>query len=146
MTDWPVAEFIEQMKELAANSKDPMTKILALRGYIRMLGLVTDRNKIEVTNDLIAAYKMAERKDEQRLIIGQMGNHGNEKALKFTVKMLKEPGLKGEAEVSAVKICEKMGLKPAKTVTEVLERIISTTSNKTLKKDAEKLLKKARKG
>jgi hypothetical protein len=145
MTDWPGAEFIEQMKELAKKSNDPKTKILALRGYARMIGLADDKSKSEVASELIAAYQMAERKDEQRLIIGLMGDCGNEKTLDFTVGMLDDPRLKGEAEVSAVKICEKMVSRRPELVGPVLKRIINTTSNKTLKKDAEKLLKKVKK-
>lgn len=141
MCEWPGTDFVDIMKDLAYNSTDEKTKILAFRAYVRML-CISDVNNDTAADTLIDAFKKSPRPEERKYVIDAMGNCGNPKALTFVVKMLEEPELKAEAEVSAVSICEKLSSQKAAAVRRVLEDLKNTSQNESVRNRANEILKR----
>ncbi|MHC5156633.1 MAG: hypothetical protein ACYSOZ_00850, partial [Planctomycetota bacterium] len=122
MTDWPGSDFVEEMKAKAQTGPDMKTKILAFRAYVRMLNVsANDQNRSKVVDELIAAFSMAGRADEQKIVISALGEHGTMAALKFVDEKRAEDALKAEAEVSLIQICEKLSERNPAAVKPVLE-------------------------
>jgi len=142
MTDWPGNDFIKEMKYLAENKKDTKTKILAFRAYNRMQAADSGKSDSEVVDELIAAYQMAERPDEQRMVVGVLGGFGSIKTLTFVQKVLENPQFKAEAEVSLVSICEKLAKRDPFAVKSTVQEIKTTTENQSVKKRAQVILDK----
>jgi len=140
MTDWPGNDFIKEMKYLAENEKDTKTKILAFRTYIRMQAADSGKRDSEVVDELITAYQMAERPDEQRMVIGVLGSFDSIKALTFVQKVLNNPQFKAEAEVSLVSISEKLAKRDPFAVKFVMQEIKTTTKNESVKNRAQVIL------
>lgn len=134
MVNWRGDAFIDEVKSLAENEQEEKTKILALRGYIRMLTEHSTMEQSEIVKALIATYPLATRSEEQQLVISAIGNYGNRQALEFVTVALKESALKAEAELSAVSICEKIATRDYASVKDILEQIDTQTTNKLLKK------------
>lgn len=143
MAQWPGNDFMKEMKALARSDKDAKTKILAFRAYIRMVDAsATDENRPKTVDTLIGAFTMAQRPDEQKIVISTLGNYGHRRALIFVKKTLDEPALKAEAEVSLIKISEKLLSQNPSAVRSVLQNLKETSENKSIQKQAEELLGK----
>lgn len=143
MTDWPGDDFIREMKTIAQSDIDTKTKILAFRAYIRMLEDSADKNRQQKVDELIAAYSLAERPDEQKIVIGVLGHYGDTRALNFVKDKLNDPALKAEAQVSLLQICEKLLTRNPSAVKPVLQNLKEDAgSNESVKKNAEELLQK----
>lgn len=142
MTDWPGTDFVDEMKTLAQTGKEAKTKILAFRAYVRMLetGGVNQPQTVEV---LIAAYSMAERPDERKIVIGALGDYGNVQALQFVKEKLGDPALKAEAAVSLMQICEKLLMRNPSAVVPVLQELKKDGANESLRNKADELLNQA---
>lgn len=146
MTDWPGDDFIDTMKILAAQKDaDPKNTILAYRAYVRMLGdSVTDANRGSRVDALLAAYPMAGRLEEKKLLIGTMGRFDDVRILTFLQKEMAAADLKAEAQAGMIQICEKMPAKNRSAVKPVLEALIADSATASIKEKAEELLKSAR--
>jgi hypothetical protein len=142
MTDWQGDDFIGEMKTLAQTSADAKTKILAFRAYVRMLKETDRKNQQQKVDDLIAAYALAERPDEQKIVIGSLGDFGTAKALGFVKDKLDEPALQAEAGVSLIQISEKLLTRNPGAVLPVL-RELKASGSEAVRKKADELLEKA---
>jgi type 1 glutamine amidotransferase len=142
MTDWPGSDFLNEMKDLAKVGKDEKTRILAFRAYVRMLANPGDMSESEVVEKLIAAYPMAQRPNEQKIVIGVLGHYGNSRALAFVKGTAADSALKAESEVSLIQICEKLLKRNPSAVKPVLQNLKDTSTNKSVKKKAEELFEK----
>ncbi len=145
MTDWPGNDFIKEMKVLARSGSDTKTKVLAFRAYIQALETSVDEDPQQVVNKLIAAYSLAERPDEQKIVIGVLGHYGNIRALSFVKDKLDDPALKAEAEASLLQICEKLLTQNPSAAKSVLQNLKNTSTNEVIKNKAAELLEKKRK-
>jgi HEAT repeat protein len=142
MTDWPGSDFIDTMKALAAEkNSDEKNRILAFRAYIRMLDdSVTQANRKNSIDALIAAYPMAPRVEEKKIVIGAIGHFDDIATLTFLQTLMTNPDLKAEVEVSLIQICEKLLPQNPSAVKPVLESLKNTSSNESIKKKAGELL------
>jgi hypothetical protein len=141
MTDWPGTDFIKEMKAKVQSGSDAKTKILAFRAYIRMLNVsASDQNRSKIVDELIAAYAVAERVEEQKIVVGALGEYGNITALKFVEEKMADTALKAEAEVSLVSICEKLITKNPLAVKPILKEL-KDSKNQTVQKKAQELYK-----
>lgn len=136
MADWPGDDFKAEMKKLAQSNDDEKTKILALRAYIQMLNKSADKKSVD---ELIAAYAMAERADEQKIVIAALGDHGSLKAMNFVKSKLSDPTLKAEAQVCLIQICEKLVNRNPSGIKPILQAL-KNCDNETVKAKAAELL------
>jgi type 1 glutamine amidotransferase/HEAT repeat protein len=133
MSDWPGMEFTAKMKEMA-QSTDLKTKVLAFRAYVRMLG--TD------SAALMEAYALAQRPDEQKIVIGALADTGSLPVLAFLEKLSADPQLKTESQLSLVSVCEKLVNTNTDQVKPILNTLAQQGSNDAVKKRASELLAK----
>jgi hypothetical protein len=143
MTDWPGDDFIDTMKTLAVQKEaDGKNSILAFRAYVRMLGnSVTDANRSSRIDALIAAFPMAGRLEEKKILIGAMGQFDDVRILTFLQKEMAAADTKAEVQASMIQICEKLLPQNRSAVKPVLESLRADSSNESIKKKAEELLK-----
>ncbi|MBN1392266.1 MAG: HEAT repeat domain-containing protein [Sedimentisphaerales bacterium] len=101
-TDAPAADLLE----VAKSSTDQIRRTLALRGYIRLTWLNTDRPSADTLKMLTDAAQLAERADEKNLILSVLSNVKDPQALNMAVPYLNEKATRREAAVAIVKIAE----------------------------------------
>ena len=141
MTEWPGHDFVDEMKTLTQQAADAKTQILAFRAYVRMLDAsATDANRSQVLDALIEACAMAPRADEQKAVIGVLGNYGSMKALTFVQDKAKDPALKAEATVALLQICEKVALRNPQAVKPIVTELQTTGHTDSMKKTAADIL------
>ena len=137
LAEWPDTSALAPLRQLAETSQDQVQQILTLRGYIRLLGLATDRMPDQRVTLYAEAMGIAQRDDEKKLVLAGLGNVKHAKALETTLPFLDEPKLRPEAAAAVVDIADSVrGTAGANALRKVL--VVSTDDR--LKKRAQSVL------
>jgi HEAT repeat protein len=113
MCDWPTAEALPDLANLAKTSSDAKFKILALRGWLRLVG-AQDAPPEKKMASLKEASSLITRDDERQLLLSALGQVPSVDALTMALSFLGTPRLKETACVTIINISEKIvGTQPA---------------------------------
>jgi len=142
LADWSDPAAMLQLVTLAKSSQNKTHKILALRGYIRLIGLSTQPadQKLALCKD---ALGLAERDEERKLVLGALGGVPTAEALAIVVPFLDNPATKDEAAAAAVSIGEKTAGSHAPQTAEAMKKALKVTANADLQKRAKEILRRA---
>ena len=140
---WPTGDAMPQVAELAKNPPSPTFKILALRGYIRLIPQqdVPAAKKLEYLRDAMA---LADGNDEKKLVLSALGAIALVDSLAMVTPHLDNPNLKEEACVAAVGIAEKIAQSHPAQVAQAMQRVAKVTANKKLAARANALVQQTR--
>ncbi|MCX7007070.1 MAG: HEAT repeat domain-containing protein [Kiritimatiellaeota bacterium] len=135
LCDWPTAEALPDLAQLAQSSPNPTVKILALRGYLRLAGQQAGpaAQQLVLLKD---ALTMAGRSEEKKLVLAALGSIHNADALALVSSQLGSADLKEEASLAAVTIAEKLPPPRPALVAEVMEQVLKATANEQLARRA----------
>jgi HEAT repeat protein len=136
--DWPDTDALPDLAQLARNAPSSSYKILALRGYIRLVGQA-DVAAAQKMIHLKDAMSLASRPEEQRLVLGALGSIPTREALAEVTPYLGQPALKEEAAAAVLAIAGALKDRSG-SVREAIEKARQTSGNPQLKKQAAHLL------
>lgn len=141
LAEWPDAMPLDDLKNVAKSDVSDINRILAMRGYIRLLADAHMKPEKRV-----AAYKemfaLAARPEEKRAVFAGLTDSPSLPVLQFLEGHLNDEGVKAEALTAYEKIAEEL-IKPKKNEAKAaLERVIAQTDDKNLRKRAENALKR----
>ncbi len=105
LADWPDASAAEPLLALATRTPDPKARVLALRGYLRVVGLPSDRAPAATAAMLGKAWTIATNADERRLVLGGLGAVRDPAALALIAQALDTEDVREEAAAAAVSVC-----------------------------------------
>jgi hypothetical protein len=115
--------------------------VLALRGYVRLIGLDSGRPAEETIGMYKQAMSLASDTSEKRMVLSGLSNVKSLAALEMAVGYLQDKDLQQEAEVAVVKIAEAIvGSHPAESKG-ALQRVIEISKNDFLRKKAQEAIK-----
>jgi HEAT repeat protein len=142
LADWRTpGEATAALLDVVRTAEKPAHQVLALRGYLRLVGLPSDRpvaQTVQMYKDGLAAAK---RPDEKRLVIGGLSAIRDIEALKLVATLCDDPSLGAEAALAALKIVlpQKEGEKPLQgaDVLEIVKRIAANAKDPTVRSQAE---------
>ena len=120
---WPNTAPAPRLLELARASTDPTLQVLALRGYIEVVGQEPDAAKRLGLLEQAAAA--AQRPDERKLALGQIGQIPSAEALQAVLASLTDPALANEAGLAAVSIAEKLAASNPKLASDVAAQVLA---------------------
>jgi len=144
LCEWPAAEALPDLTKLVQAAPTPKLKILALRGYIRLVPLQASAPEAKAA-DLKQAFVWAERDEERRLALVSLGSFPSPDTLAFVAGCLDKAGLKDEACQAAVAIAESLAEVRPEPVAEVLKTVVKVSGNEALLKRARECLGQVRK-
>ena len=142
LSDWPTAEPIEDLYKIAETSKDQISQILALRGYIRLVGIDEEKDADEKTELYKKAFKLSSDLNEKRMVLSGLTNLKSIKALEMAGKCLDDSDLTQEAEVAVVRISRRVWEEHGEEVLPYLNRIVQSSSNEDLRENAKGLIER----
>jgi hypothetical protein len=122
----------------------PKFKILALRGYIRLVEVQTAPAAAKLTA-LKQAFGWAGRDEERRLALASLGAAPCPEALTFAAEHLASEALKDDACQGAVDVSEGLAATHPEQVSEVLRKVVKAGAKEGTLKRARKLLGQLRK-
>jgi hypothetical protein len=105
LAEWPDATAIEPLFGLVTTTQDAKVRVLALRGYVRVVGLPADRAPAATAALLGKAWDIAANADERRLVLGGLGAVRDDASLAIIAKALEAEDLREEAAAAAVGVC-----------------------------------------
>jgi hypothetical protein len=135
---------------LARSSAEPLHKILALRGFVRLLGLESNRPAKETLEMYRQAMALAPNPMEKKGVLSGLANIKSLEAMQMAAAYLSRTSLQQEAQVAVVKIAQgiydsysrrdKDALK--KPVKDLLEKVVKNSKSDSLRQQAQELIKK----
>lgn len=138
LCDWPDAEALPKLAQLAKSATDPVIKILALRGYVRLADqseAATDQ-KLATLKDALA---LAGRDEERKLVLAALGKVRSVDSLALVSPYLENPALKEEAALAAVAIAENLPAPRPAQVASAMRQVVKVTANAQLAQRAQAL-------
>lgn len=104
LADWPTDEVMDDLLAIARQNESETHSILALRGYVRLVRLPSERSDLETFNLLSGAMGLATRDGEKKVVLGALADVGRAEALALAESLLSEDALRDETAVTMVKI------------------------------------------
>ena len=106
--DWPDPAPLADLLSIAKSESDSTRQVLALRGYIKLLGLPANRSASETVGLLNEAMAAAKRPEEKKVILAAASRYPCKEALDLAEKCRKDRALTAEAELASRKIKESL--------------------------------------
>ena len=140
LSDWPSPEPLEDLLTVTKSSNNEVHQVLALRGYIRLLGIPSERADNETIKMYKTAMKLAQNVNEKRMVLSGISSIRTVNALNTAANFLADTELKNEAEVAVIRIARHTrGNFPQETKAILLK--VVNSKNGEVSNDAKRFLK-----
>jgi HEAT repeat protein len=108
LADWPNLTPREDVLKIAQDSRNLTHQVLALRGFVRMVGLEKYQAPEAAVRSLKTALDLSSRPDEKRLALGALADFPCPEALALAESLLTVEGVREEAAAAVDKIKENL--------------------------------------
>jgi len=108
LADWPDGTVAPDLLDLAKGSTALARRVLALRGYVRAIGLLTDKPADDVVRMYEDAMAVAQRPEDKKVVLAGMAGVASLGALKMAQKCVGDEALRDEALLAEVKIARNL--------------------------------------
>ena len=140
LTEWPTSAPMEDLLQITRTTLDPKQRTIALRGYLRMVGVDAQRPPDETLALYRSAAPMMKSDAERRVMLAGLAKLHTLAALEYASSFLKDAGVHPEAESAVVEIGSgTIGAWPDKTRT-ALQPIAADNTNEAIRKRAQDVL------
>jgi HEAT repeat protein len=141
LAEWPDAGPLNDLLAVAKGDANDINRILALRGYIRVLALANMKadKRLQLYHD---AMSMAQRTEEKRAVLAGLAMVQDVSAFKLIETYFHDESVKTEALLASLQVAEVMAKKKSRETKAALEVVIQEATDKNLKKRAQEALKK----
>ncbi len=140
LSEWPTDKPADDLLNIARGSDDQRRRILALRGFVRLIGLDSQRPPDETIKMYQQAMELAPNANEKRMVLSGLANVKSLAALRMAEGHLQDDGLRQEAEAAVIKIAEAAQAGHPKETKEVLRKIVRESKNDSVRQRAQKLI------
>lgn len=142
LSEWPDSAPIDELLKIARDCDNKVHRILALRGFVRLIGVDGGRPAEETVSMYKQAMSLAPDASLKRRVLAGLADVKSFTALEAAAKYLEDETLKQEAEFAVVKIAGATGGKEHPEQTKAaLQKVIEATKNDSLREEALKVLK-----
>lgn len=104
LADWPTVTARDDVLAVAQSSQVLNHRVLAIRAYVRMVGLEPYRNPEGATADLAKALALSTRPEEKKLVLGTLGRFPCATSLRTAESLLGDATVAAEAKAAADRI------------------------------------------
>ncbi len=143
LSGWRNADAAPHLLAVAKTNEKLTRKVLALRGYVRLVGSSEAIKSSDKVKKLAEAMAVAPRVDEKKLVLGAYAGIASASSLNKVLPLIGDKDVGNEACNAAVRIGEKLVKKDRKRVRDAMQQVIEKTRNDKIRASAQKLLKKA---
>jgi type 1 glutamine amidotransferase/HEAT repeat protein len=141
LSDWPTAEPAGDLLNAAQSPDKPeTTRVLALRGFIRLTGLESGRSAEKTVEMYKTAMGLATAANEKKLVLSGLANVKSPLALEMAAEYLADAVVGSEAAAAVIKIGETIGKDYPEQTRLVLQKLLAGSPNESLRGQAQKIL------
>ncbi|MHC4461785.1 MAG: HEAT repeat domain-containing protein [Planctomycetota bacterium] len=140
LSDWPTTEPLSDLLNVAQSSDNKIHRVLALRGFVRLIGLISERPAKETIEMYKQAMDLASSAASKRLVLSGLANVKSIGALEMAASYLEDKSLQQEAEFAVVKIAGGIGGSHPQQSKDVLKKVIQISKNDSLRRQAQEAI------
>jgi len=140
LADWPDAAPLEDLLAAAKSAEEPVAKVLALRGFVKLSAKEADRKPAELAGLYARAMALARRAEEKKALLGGLGGVACPEALAAAEACMKEAPLSNEAALAVVRIAAKLWVSRPAAVKAALKRVCSADVARDVRAEATGIL------
>ncbi len=140
LSEWPTPEPAAELLNVAQTSQNQVHKVLALRGYVRLIGLESDRPDEETIKMYKTAMDLAPNANEKRTVLSGLSNTRSWEGMQMAAAYLDDEDLKAEAEAAVVKIARGTAEDHPEETKELLKKVLETTKSESVRQQAKRML------
>jgi hypothetical protein len=104
LTDWADAAPMPDLLAIAKSDSSPALQVLALRGYLKLVALPSQRSDAESARLLAEAMNLAKQPAEKRQVLAILSNYPCKETLDIAQASLSDEAVAKEAKAAADKI------------------------------------------
>jgi HEAT repeat protein len=136
LAGWPDAKAAGPLLGIVKNTQNRTHHILALRGYIRLLGL--DPNT--PVNKYAEALTLAKQPDTKKLVLSGIASVAHIDALRLVIRLLDDKTVQGEAALAAVSIAKATMGSDRQTVLAAMKKVLAASKGKPAAREARRII------
>lgn len=141
IADWPNPNALPDLRKILNSSENLLHRILAFRGYVRLLRQ-NDATSEEKVARLTEAMNWAPRQEDKKLVLAALGDIPSLIALDASSQQLDQPELATEAGAAIVKIATQLDPKFRDSTLPALRSVIENVSANAVVEDARKQIRR----
>ena len=142
MADWPTPEPLDELIKIAESSGNKMHRILALRGFVRLLGMAGDRPEGRTIEMYKKAMGLAPDAGEKKRVLSGLAGMKSLAALQMAAGYLDDETLSIESGAAVINIAGGIYSDYPEQAKDMLNRIVKTTKVDSLRQQAQELINK----
>ncbi|MGO9202600.1 MAG: HEAT repeat domain-containing protein [Limisphaerales bacterium] len=135
LADWPDAAPAEDLLAQVRAAGDATSKVVALRGFVRMAGLSKDPAAMYAR-----AMELAERPEDKKLVLGSLGAAEPLAAMKLVEPCLKNDQLRAEAALAAIQIADRLRQQDAVRAKAIAKEALAVASDAALRQKGQEVI------
>jgi hypothetical protein len=135
LSEWPNSKPIDAMLAVAKTSDKKTHRVLALRGYVRMIGLGSRPTK-EMLNMYDMAMKISSDVSEKKTVFSGLAKVKRLAAMEMAVAYLDDEELQDEAALAVAGIAQAVCGSYPEQSKDALEKVLKISQNEALRKQA----------
>ncbi len=139
LADWPDAAPLDDLEGLARASESNLERVLAMRGYLRLLTLPSKRPQADTTARLKTGMSLARSAAERKLVLGQVGGMADGAGLELAAPLMNDPEVGEDAAATVLRLLKNLGLEPLRSQASAVKTIAESTHKKPAR-EAKKIL------
>ncbi|MCY2950898.1 MAG: HEAT repeat domain-containing protein [Planctomycetota bacterium] len=141
LADWPTVAVAGDLLAVARTNAKENLKVLALRGYVRVVGLPSGRTPAQTANMLEEAMKLA-RPEDKKMVLSGLANVPAIEALKLVEPCVDQAELAAEAQTAAVTIAAAIAGSNSDEVVAVMRKVAVGAKDQNIAQQAREVMRK----
>ena len=137
LCEWPETGPLDDLLEIAKSSENEIHRVLALRGYIRLLGMRSDRTAQKTLELYEEVLGLTDRQEEKRQALAGLSEVEGVRTLEILEKYLSDKSLGNEAAMGILKVAEKLPQALSHKAVDFVDVVQDTVKNEDVLKRAE---------
>ncbi|MHC4366349.1 MAG: HEAT repeat domain-containing protein, partial [Planctomycetota bacterium] len=142
LSKWPNASATEVLLVIYGETEDPIHRLLAVRGFARLLSLPAESRPVEKTLQMCnRAMAEARTTDERKLVLSGLGHVGDPKTLAMIEPFLQNEAVGAEAAMATMKVADAIGQRHPEKARTAVNKLLIVLKNPTLREQAEAVIR-----
>jgi hypothetical protein len=133
LCDWPNAEPMAELLKIVQSSDNKKHRTLALRGYVRLIGLDSDRPTEETIKMYRQAMDLASNVSEKKMVLSGLARTESFAALEMAAAYLEDEALQQEAAAAIVRLAGETGESHPERTRMLLRKVIEISKSDSLR-------------
>jgi HEAT repeat protein len=137
LANWPDPEVLDDLLDIARSSLDQTHAVLALRGYVRLVRLPSERPPLETFEMLEKVMPLAQRPDERKLVLSALADVRHVSALQTAESLLDDETLRDEAGVTTLAIARALAAEEPEAARAAIEKVRAAPVSEKVRQQAD---------